>query len=125
LVCAHEEKLFPYKICDPQMFGTTVPEDLVIQFHVEGSSVVCSVYGLQYHSSLPSQKKNGGLLGTAKSSSKICKYKDKYASILDEVIVKSHDPKLEEVMEGLEKLERECLAWKGKIALFKNLELGN
>jgi len=40
---------------------------------------------------------------------------------LDEVIVKSHDPKLEEVMESLEKLERECLAWKGKIALFKNL----
>ena len=46
------------------MFGTAIPEDLVIQFHVEGSSVVCSVYGLQYHS----QKKNGGLLGTAKSS---------------------------------------------------------
>jgi len=65
------------------------------------------------------------LLGTAKSSSKITKYKDKYASILEEVIVKSRDPKLEEVMEGLEKLERECLAWKGKIALFKNLELGN
>ncbi|RIA83204.1 Rogdi leucine zipper containing protein [Glomus cerebriforme] len=124
LVCAHEEKLFPYKICDPQMFGTAIPEDLVIQFHVEGSSIVCSVYGLQYHSSLPSQKKNGGLLGTSKSS-KICKYKDKYASILDEVIVKSHDPKLEEVMEGLEKLERECLAWKGKIALFKNLEMEN
>ncbi|CAG8580411.1 17803_t:CDS:2 [Funneliformis caledonium] len=89
LVCAHEEKLFPYKICDPQMFGTAIPEELVIQFHVEGSNVISSVYGLQYHSSLPSQKKN------------------------------------EEVMEGLMKLERECLAWKGKIALFKNLELGN
>ncbi|RGB36640.1 RAVE subunit 2/Rogdi [Rhizophagus diaphanus] len=125
LVCAHEEKLFPYKICDPQMFGTVIPEDLIIQFHVEGSNVVCSVYGLQYHSSLPSQKKTGGLLGTAKSSSNIWKYKDKYASVLDKVIVKSRDPKLEEVMEGLEKLERECLAWKGKIALFKNLELGN
>ncbi|CAB4423771.1 unnamed protein product [Rhizophagus irregularis] len=125
LVCAHEEKLFPYKICDPQMFGTVIPEDLIIQFHVEGSNVVCSVYGLHYHSSLPSQKKNGGLLGTAKSSSNIWKYKDKYASVLDKVIVKSRDPKLEEVMEGLEKLERECLAWKGKIALFKNLELGN
>lgn len=53
------------------MFGTVIPEDLIIQFHVEGSNVVCSVYGLHYHSSLPSQKKNGGLLGTAKSSSNI------------------------------------------------------
>jgi hypothetical protein len=42
------------------MFGTVIPEDLIIQFHVEGSNVVCSVYGLHYHSSLPSQKKNGG-----------------------------------------------------------------
>ena len=40
------------------MFGTAIPEDLIIQFHAEGSSVVCSVYGLHYHSSLPSQKKN-------------------------------------------------------------------
>ncbi|CAI2164049.1 10831_t:CDS:2, partial [Funneliformis geosporum] len=64
LVCAHEEKLFPYKICDPQMFGTAIPEELVIQFHVEGSNVISSVYGLQYHS----PKKNGGLLGSAKSS---------------------------------------------------------
>ncbi|CAG8481790.1 8246_t:CDS:10 [Acaulospora morrowiae] len=112
-----QEKLFPYKICDPQMFSSNLPEDLVVQFHVEGSYIVNSVYALQFHSSLP-QQKNGGILGTHKQPSKVCQYKDKYVSILGEVSVKSPDPKLAEVMESLKKLERDCLAWKSKISLF-------
>ncbi|CAG8578557.1 2552_t:CDS:2, partial [Scutellospora calospora] len=69
LTCASEEKLFPYKICDPQMFGAKFPEDLVIQFHIESSCIVVSVYALQYHSS-PPQQKHGNILGSSKSSLK-------------------------------------------------------
>ncbi|CAG8715003.1 16442_t:CDS:2, partial [Dentiscutata heterogama] len=100
LTCANEEKLFPYKICDPQMFSSKLPEDLVIQFHVEGSCIVVSVYALQFHSSAP-QQKQGNILGSSKSSLKVCQYKDKYASVLNEIVVKSLDPKLEKVMECL------------------------
>ncbi|CAG8809225.1 1119_t:CDS:2, partial [Dentiscutata erythropus] len=94
LTCANEEKLFPYKICDPQLFSSKLPEDLVIQFHIEGSCIVVSVYALQYHSSAP-QQKQGNVLGSSKSSLKVCQYKDKYASVLNEIVVKSLDPKLE------------------------------
>ncbi|CAJ0628581.1 296_t:CDS:2, partial [Entrophospora sp. SA101] len=86
-------------------------QDLVVQFHVEGSYIITSVYLLQYHLSLP-QQKHGSLLGISKQSPKVCKYKDKYVSILDEVVVKSLDPKLEELMENIKKLEKECLSWK-------------
>ncbi|CAG8690981.1 105_t:CDS:2, partial [Gigaspora rosea] len=57
LTCANEEKLFPYKICDPQ-------------FHIEGSYIVVSVYALQYHSS-PPQQKHGNILGSSKSPLKV------------------------------------------------------
>ncbi|CAH1768363.1 1316_t:CDS:10, partial [Entrophospora sp. SA101] len=106
----NEERLFPYKICDSRIFNS-LPEDLVVQFHVEGSYIITSVYLLQYHLSLP-QQKHGSLLGISKQSPKVCKYKDKYVSILDEVVVKSLDPKLEELMENIKKLEKECLSWK-------------
>lgn len=86
---ANQEKLFPYKICDPQvlfnyqysvylnifqikflftfflkMFSSNLPEDLVIQFHVEGSYIVSSLYALQFHKSLPHTKH--GILGASK-----------------------------------------------------------
>ncbi|RHZ89729.1 hypothetical protein Glove_11g32 [Diversispora epigaea] len=113
---ANQEKLFPYKICDPQMFSSNLPEDLVIQFHVEGSFIVNSIYALQFHKS--SHPKHG-ILGTSKQPPpKVFQYKDKYVCILDEVFVKSLDPKLAEVMECLSRLERDCLSWKGKIELF-------
>ncbi|CAG8605749.1 10519_t:CDS:2, partial [Diversispora eburnea] len=112
---ANQEKLFPYKICDPQMFSSNLPEDLVIQFHVEGSYIVNSIYALQFHKSSP----KNGILGTSKQPPpKVYQYKDKYAYVLDEVFVKSLDPKLAEVMECLNRLERDCLGWKGKIELF-------
>ncbi|KAF0457791.1 rave complex subunit rav2 [Gigaspora margarita] len=119
LTCANEEKLFPYKICDPQMFSSKLPEDLAVQFHIEGSYIVVSVYALQYHSSAP-QQKHGNILGSSKSPLKVCQYKDKYVSVLNEIVVKSLDPKLESVMECLKKLESNCSAWKNKIAVFLN-----
>ncbi|CAG8682990.1 12748_t:CDS:2, partial [Cetraspora pellucida] len=122
LTCASEEKLFPYKICDPQMFSSKLPEDLVIQFHIEGPCIVVSVFALQFHSSAP-QQKQGNILGSSKSTLKVCQitisqYKDKYASILNEIVVKSLDPKLKKVMECLKKLESDCSAWRNKISVF-------
>ncbi|CAG8844697.1 18995_t:CDS:1, partial [Racocetra persica] len=46
----------------------------------------------------------------------ISQYKDKYASVLNEIVIKSLDPKLEKVMECLKTLESNCSAWKNKIA---------
>ncbi|CAG8570105.1 9906_t:CDS:10 [Paraglomus occultum] len=58
LTSANEGNLFPYKICESQVFNSALPDDLVIEFHVEGAEIVTSVYALQYHASLPSHKLN-------------------------------------------------------------------
>ncbi|CAG8602526.1 17277_t:CDS:2, partial [Acaulospora morrowiae] len=77
------------------MFSSNLPEDLVIQFHVKGSYIVNLMYALQFHLLL-SQQKNSNILQAHKQPSKMCHYKDKYTSILEEVSVKSPDPKLVE-----------------------------
>ncbi|RIB06074.1 hypothetical protein C2G38_542883 [Gigaspora rosea] len=89
------------------MFSSKLPEDLAVQFHIEGSYIVVSVYALQYHSS-PPQQKHGNILGSSKSPLKVCQYKDKYVSVLNEIVVKSLDPKLESVMECLKKATPQC-----------------
>jgi len=120
LTRVHAERIFPYKICDPQMFNSEMPEDLVIEFYVEGPHMVTSIYAIQYHTSAtpPKLGQLSGILGSSKQPAKVCKYKDNYATILDEISVKSLDPRLEEVVEGLRKTESICLGWANKLALF-------
>ncbi|CAG8567316.1 12118_t:CDS:10 [Ambispora gerdemannii] len=112
LIDISEGKNFPYKICDAQMFDSSLPEGIAIDFHVKGSEIVTSVYAFQFQAgatTTPTTTKLvqlGGILGTHKQPHKLCKYKDKLTTILDEITVRSLDPRLEEVMESLQKIER-------------------
>ncbi|KAG9288929.1 hypothetical protein G9A89_019551 [Geosiphon pyriformis] len=120
LSSANEDRNFPYKICDPQMFNPPLADDFIIEFFVEGAEIVTSVYALQYQipaTPTPKLVQLGGIL-SSKQPAKVCKYKDKQAIILDQISVRSLDPRLEEIVEGLRKTERECLAWRAKLSLF-------
>ncbi|CAG8587407.1 4802_t:CDS:10 [Paraglomus brasilianum] len=115
LTNVNEGNLFPYKICESQVFNSALPDDLAVEFHVEGAEIVTSVYVLQYHASLPSNKLN--ILSAHKNHHKYHKYKDIYVTIIDEIVVRSLDPSLEEIGAKLKEIEQQCLSWRKKITV--------
>ncbi|CAG8635013.1 3789_t:CDS:10, partial [Ambispora leptoticha] len=122
----NEEKNFPYKTCDAQMFDSSLPEGIAIDFRIEGFEIVTSVYAFQFQAgatTTPTTTKLvqlGGILGTHKQPHKLCKYKDKLTTILDEIMVKSLDPRLEE-----NAIERGWYSWWETKGFFEKSNITN
>ncbi|KAJ3087416.1 hypothetical protein HK102_011169 [Quaeritorhiza haematococci] len=44
-----ESSLFPNKECDPKHFNPELTEDMVVDFHINNSNIVVSMYMLNFH----------------------------------------------------------------------------
>ncbi|KAL1919096.1 uncharacterized protein VTP21DRAFT_2477 [Calcarisporiella thermophila] len=112
-----EGRTFPNKLCDPRHFSPELPEELVIEFYVHDVYLIVMACVLEYHAQ-PPQQRYGFLGGTSKMASKVHKYRDKSVTVLDEVVVHTQVPTLENIMARLRRVATLCREFELKLSLF-------
>jgi len=125
LVQVNEKLLFPYKICNPKHFNPELPEDLIIDFYVSDSLVVCAVSVIQLHNTPPDQNplaiKYTFLPGLSRKDSKIVKYKEKYATVIETVSLDSRSPVLSAAVDAFVSVEELCRKMIARLELFEDV----
>ncbi|TPX31654.1 hypothetical protein SmJEL517_g05079 [Synchytrium microbalum] len=119
LKAAPEDTLFPARDCDAKMFAPDLPEDLIVEFHVAETSVVCSIFAIQFHrDALPIQiqQLQHKFLTRFRGSLKTSMYKGRHVEILDELAVESVSPQLTRLEAILARIQTICQSTHHKLA---------
>ncbi|KAI9090943.1 RAVE subunit 2/Rogdi, partial [Phlyctochytrium arcticum] len=114
----HETDTFPAKECNAKAFSPDLPEDLIVEFHVVQSSLVVSVFAVNYHQpGIPLQFQSK-ILGKFKNM-KMDTYKGKPVEVLDELTVESPSPRLATLVRAIDTVNGLCEELRMKIQIFR------
>ncbi|KAI9324139.1 RAVE subunit 2/Rogdi [Zopfochytrium polystomum] len=111
LKAAADSTVFPLKECDVKAFAPELPEDLIVEFYIEDSRLITSVYSLVLEPSsvvaIPLQQLQTRILSKFRTT-KADTYKGRPVQVLDELTVESPFPVLEKIAESVTHASQQC-----------------
>ncbi|KAJ3043619.1 hypothetical protein HDV00_004720 [Rhizophlyctis rosea] len=105
---------FPTKEPDPKLFTPDLPDDLVVEFHVNRSSLVVGIYAVNFHHAGFPLEIQKGILSKFKNF-KLDTYKGRPVEILDEFTTESTCPTFTALFQAIEFIEERCALLKKKL----------
>ncbi|KAJ3055508.1 hypothetical protein HK097_010283 [Rhizophlyctis rosea] len=108
--------VFPNKEPDPKNFTPDLPEDLVIEYHINQTSLVVSIFALNFHHAGLPLDFQSKILSKFKVF-KIDTYKGRPVEILDEFTTEATCPTFTALFKSIESVEEVCTILKKKLQI--------